>query len=78
MILDIDLHGMTRLEAQKTLEKMLASAPKDCEAIHVVHGYRQGDAIMAMVRDPNALRSRRIKRRRLTLNRGETILELYV
>ena len=78
MQLEIDIHGMTEFDAMKTLEKMIAKAPSDCEEILVIHGYTQGSVLKDMVRNPNKLRSRRIKRRKLTMNQGQTILELYV
>lgn len=78
MTLTIDIHGMVEHDAIKTLEKFIASAPKNTEAITVIHGYHSGNILKDMVRNPNKLRSKRIKRRRYTLNQGETILELYV
>lgn len=78
MTLTIDIHGMVEHDAIKTLEKFIAKAPKDTQEIIVIHGYHSGSTLKEMVRNPNKLRSRRIKRRRYTLNQGETILELYV
>ena len=78
MILTIDIHGLVEYDAIKTLEKFIANAPKDCEQIIVIHGYSQGSVLKDMVRNPNKLRSRRIRRRIYTMNQGETILELYV
>ncbi len=78
MTLEIDIHDLTEQEAIKTLERFIASAPKQCEAIVVVHGYRSGNVLKNMVANPNKLRSKRIKKRRYTMNQGETILELYV
>ena len=78
MTLELDLHGLTELDALKTLERFIARAPKDCEQIIVIHGYYGGDALMKMVRDPNKLRSKRILRRKLTKNPGETVLILDV
>jgi dsDNA-specific endonuclease/ATPase MutS2 len=78
MILTIDIHGMVEFDAIKTLEKFIANAPKNCAEIIVIHGYTQGSILKDMVRNPNKLRSRRIKKRKLTMNQGETILELYV
>ncbi len=75
---EIDLHGMSERDAKKTLERFIADAPADCKAIRVIHGHRHGDAIARMVRDPNALRSRRIVRRKYSKNPGETVLILDV
>ena len=74
----IDIHGMIVVQAKKVLEKAISSASKDTKEIIIIHGYSQGDALKTMVRDPNQLRSNRIKRRKITKNPGETILELYV
>jgi len=77
MIREIDIHGMTELDAQKTLEKFIAGCSKEVTEIVVIHGYHSGDALKNMVRNSNKLRSKRIRRRKMTMNQGETILELY-
>lgn len=76
MDMTFDTHGMTVLEAKKQLERMIAQAPDHITAIRVVHGFQHGDAIQKMVRNPNELRSKSIVKRRLTMNAGETIIEL--
>ena len=76
MEMTFDTHGMTVLEAKKQLERMIAQAPDHISAIRVVHGFKHGDAIQTMVRDNKELRSKRIVRRRRTMNPGETIIEL--
>lgn len=73
----VDLHGMTVYDALKHLEKTIAKAPKNVKEIIVIHGFRGGQGLKEMVRDPNQLRSKKIKRRKVSLNQGETILELY-
>ncbi len=73
----VDIHGMTAYDAQKHIEKVIRDASEEVTAIRVIHGHRSGENLRDMVSDPNAIRSRRIKRRRYTMNRGETILELY-
>ncbi len=78
MKLEIDIHDLTEFEAIKTLEKFIANAPKNCSEIVVIHGYRSGNVLKNMVSNHHKLRSRRIKRRRYSMNQGETILELYV
>lgn len=74
---EIDIHGLTKLEAKKMIEKIIASADKDVKEIVIIHGYHSGDALKNMVRDVNIIRSKRIKRRKLTMNQGQTIIELY-
>lgn len=74
---EIDIHGFTELDAIKTLERFIVNCDKSITEILVIHGYRSGSALKDMVRNSNKLRSKRIKRRKLSLNQGETILELY-
>ena len=77
MRVEIDIHVLTEQEAVKTLEKFIVSCNKSVTEIVVIHGYHSGNALKDMVRNSNKLRSKRISRRKLTLNQGETILELY-
>ena len=77
MIVEIDIHGFTEQMAIKTLEKFIVSCDTSVSEIIVIHGYHSGNALKDMVRNPNKLRSNRIRRRKLTMNQGETILELY-
>ncbi len=77
MIVEIDIHGLTEQIAIKTLEKFIVSCDKTVSEIIVIHGYHSGNKLKDMVRNPNKLRSKKIRRRKLTMNQGETILELY-
>ena len=77
MRVEVDIHNMTELEALKYLERYIASCNKDVSEIVVIHGFRSGTALKNMVRDRNKLRSKKIARRKVSLNPGETILELY-
>ncbi|MDC0558969.1 Smr/MutS family protein [Candidatus Izimaplasma bacterium] len=74
---EIDIHGLTKPEAKKIIERMIVNADKDVKEIVIIHGYHSGDALKSMVRDVNIIRSKRIKRRKLTMNQGQTIIELY-
>ncbi len=76
MEITVDIHGMSELEAQKHLEDVLRRAERGVEYIRVIHGHTRGQTLAQMVRSPNKLRSRRIIRRRLTMNQGETLLEI--
>lgn len=76
-MVDLDLHGLTELEAKKVIERFIASQPNDVKEIRVIHGYHSGDSLKNLVRDRHKIRSNRIKRRKLTMNQGETIIELY-
>lgn len=77
MRVDVDIHNMTELEAQKHLERFLAKLSNDVTEVRVIHGYHGGTALRDMVRNKNKLRSKKIYRRKMTMNQGETILELY-
>ncbi len=77
MIVEIDIHGLTEQMAIKELERFIVSCDKSVSEIVVIHGYHSGNALKDMVRNSTKLRSKRIKRRKLTMNQGETILELY-
>ncbi|MBU1019733.1 MAG: Smr/MutS family protein [Firmicutes bacterium] len=74
---EIDIHGMTEEMAIKALQKFIVSCGDDVEEIVVIHGYHSGNVLKDMVLNPNKLRSKRIRRRKFTMNQGETILELY-
>jgi len=74
---EIDIHGYVEYDAIKVLEKFIVSCDASVKEILVVHGYHGGSILKEMVRNPNKLRSKRIKRRKPTMNQGETILELY-
>ncbi|KFZ27449.1 MAG: Endonuclease MutS2 [Candidatus Izimaplasma bacterium HR2] len=77
MKVEIDIHGLTEQMAIKTLEKFIVSCDKSISEIVVIHGYHGGNALKDMVRNPNKLRSKKIRKRKLSLNQGETILQLY-
>ena len=77
MRVEIDIHGLTEQMAIKELERFIVSCDKSVSEIVVIHGYHSGNALRDMVRSSNKLRSKRIKRRKLTMNQGETILQLY-
>lgn len=74
---EIDIHGYTEKEAIKIIERHLASLDKNIKQVRIIHGYHSGDSLKNMVRDPRKIRSKKIKRRKYTMNQGETILELY-
>lgn len=77
MRVEIDIHGLTEQVALITLEKFIVSCDKTVNEIVVIHGYHSGNILKDMVRNSNKLRSKRIRRRKLSMNQGETVLELY-
>ena len=76
-MVEINIHGYTEYDAIKILEKFIVSVDQSEKQILVIHGYHGGNVLKEMVRNSNKLRSKRIRRRRPTMNQGETILELY-
>ena len=72
----LHLHGYSVGEAKKIIETTIARMPKGNQELKVIHGYRNGDAIKGLVRDRFKIRSKRLVRRRVTMNQGETILVL--
>ncbi|MCK5387740.1 MAG: Smr/MutS family protein [Candidatus Izimaplasma sp.] len=76
-MVEIDIHGYVEYDAIKLLEKFIISCDSSVKEILVIHGYHSGNVLKEMVRDSNKLRSKRIRRRKPTMNQGETILELY-
>lgn len=76
-MIEVNIHDMTELEALKYLEKFLAKLDDNIKEVRVIHGYHGGNKLQEMVRNKNKLRSKKIYRRKLTKNQGETILELY-
>ena len=77
-MIEIDIHGMLFEQAKHIIEEAIKNAPKGTEGIRVIHGYHRGDKLQQMVRDPNIIRHKRLWRRKLTKNPGETIMLLYV
>ena len=75
--MEIDVHGLTVDMAKREIERQIASCSQDIKRVIVVHGYQNGDAIRTMVQSRNGIRSKRIKRKIMTMNRGITIFELY-
>lgn len=71
MFKTIDIHTLTAEEAKKKLEQYIKTAPKGCE-LTVIHGFHNGTALQNMVR--KTLKHKRIKKRILGLNNGETTL----
>ena len=69
-----DIHGMQAAEAKTALERLISSADKNIAEITVIHGYSGGQALANMVR--NKLKHKRIERKILSMNQGETTLLL--
>lgn len=73
MFYKIDLHDMTVAEAKRELDIELNHLHKSVREVEVVHGYRQGSALLKFVRE---YKHPKIKRKILSMNQGITIFEV--
>lgn len=73
--MEIDVHGMTTLEAEACIDKKLDTVGNNIYRIKVVHGYNRGTAIREMVYDVYKYHDK-VKRVSAGDNPGETILVL--
>lgn len=74
-IIEADIHGMTADEAYRDLLRLLDRAGRNVTEIHVIHGYRRGDALKTMVQ--TKLRHPKIAYKCPSLlNEGETKIYL--
>lgn len=74
MVVRIDMHGMNRDEAYRTITGIL-NANKGKFIIDVIHGYNHGTVLKNMIQ--NDLRHRRItKKENCFYNQGETMIEV--
>lgn len=76
-MIEIDVHGMTKAEAKTAIERLIASLDDSEKEVRIIHGYRSGQVLREAIQSPRFIRSKRFKRKKFTLNRGETIYELY-
>lgn len=70
MFYTIDLHGYTRQEAKVQLNRYLSNLPAGQHEITVIHGY-SSTVLLDFVQ--KQYRHKRLLRKILTLNKGETI-----
>ncbi len=70
----INLHDMPLIQAQREMNRILKTCPKDTDEIEVIHGYHNGDRILRYIRFE--LKNPRIIRKILGLNNGVTLIEL--
>ncbi len=70
----IDLHDMQVEEAKFYLERAIDTAEYKIKEIVVIHGYRQGQAILNMVR--NEFKHKRIEKKVIPYNKGITLIYL--
>lgn len=70
----INLHDMPLIQAQREMNRILKTCPKDTDEIEVIHGYHNGDRILRYIRFE--LKNPRISKKILGLNNGVTLIEL--
>ena len=70
----LDLHDMQEVEARFYLEQAIETAEYNIKEIVVIHGYRQGQTILNMVR--KEFKHRRIERKEIPYNKGITLIYL--
>ena len=74
-VVTADIHGMNPAQARRELLQLLDRLGDDITELHVVHGYRGGDALRVMVQ--NSLAHPKIARKMQSfMNEGETKLYL--
>jgi hypothetical protein len=71
---EIDIHEMFVDEALALLRKIIKHCPKQLEQIHVIHGYRSGQALQQALTVSN-LRSKRIQSVHPAMNPGVSVIE---
>ena len=65
---------MPLIQAQREMNRILKTCPKDTDEIEVIHGYHNGDRILRYIRFE--LKNPRISKKILGLNNGVTVIEL--
>lgn len=70
----INLHDMPLIQAQREMNRLLKTCPKDTDELEVIHGYHNGDRILRYIRFE--LKNPRISKKILGLNNGVTLIEL--
>lgn len=74
-IVELDLHGMTRVQAQTAVDAALRRAGGSVYRLRLIHGYHQGTELRDMLR--SRYRSHpKVLRLELGLNDGQTELVL--
>ena len=72
---EIDIHGMTQIQAMAAIDARLRRAKGDVYRIRIIHGYHSGTALRDMIRQRYASHPK-VKRLELGLNPGITDLVL--
>lgn len=76
-IIELDLHGMTKVQAKQSIESQLKRASKNVYRIRIVHGFHSGTEIKEMIKKSyGAGKHQNVLRLEFGLNPGETELVL--
>ena len=70
----VDLHDMEKQEAKFYLERAIDTAEAKIKEVVVIHGYRQGQVILNMVR--KEFKHKRIEKKVIPYNKGITLIYL--
>ena len=73
-VITVDLHNLHVFQASNCLDEVIRNAPDSVKEIKVVHGYRNGTALMDFIR--KEYRNSRVKIKVISMNRGVTSLIL--
>lgn len=73
-VVTVDIHQMYAPDAKRYLEQLLIRLGDEVESVEIIHGYNSGNSLQKTVRQE--VRSRKIKRRCVSLNPGITIYYL--
>ena len=74
-IMEVDLHGMTQVQARVAVEAALRRASRSVYRLRLIHGYNSGTALRSMLRKEFA-GHKKVLRIELGLNQGITDLVL--
>lgn len=74
-IIELNVHNMTRYQAQIAIDAKLRRAPGSCYRIRIIHGYHSGTSLRDMIRAEYG-KNPKVKRVELGLNPGITDLVL--
>ena len=74
-IIEVDLHGMTQVQARVAVDAALRRASKSVYRLRLIHGYNSGTALRNMLRKEFA-GHKKVLRVELGLNQGITDLVL--
>ena len=74
-IIEVDLHGMTQVQARVAVDAALRRASKSVYRLRLIHGYNSGTALRNMLRTEFA-GHKKVLRVELGLNQGITDLVL--